>query len=561
VPFNLTRFLPIAVVVLVASWLVLMSPALVWSVAGDDSYYILESGPVFEGSAWTALVRHFTDAFQFSGQPRTTALGYAERRILAMGVMQAAASTAVAPWVYWAITKLAMIALAMVSVYVFVRTIRVATTDGAVGRIPASTALLLVLVVASMLPAFVTTQASGYSNGWLFYPSLSILPFSIFLLSAALAVALVRRLDRSWRWLSLVVPLGVVGGFAVTFAYEVYVVIVPVIIGAVVIQPWNRDTDRRRQLRSRAALVVSFLVPFASMFGWARWRIAQMPCFEDDSCYSGTVVNLALQPIVTSFFGVFPGTTWEWAVTGGERWDRDPWALLPASIVVALVFVASSLAVGAAILRRSPRSVDVQSAGGEVPTRGSLLWLVALFLGLAAAASTLTAITETAQPRLEILAVPYRTGAIVGMAIAVATVLLAWVLVRALSREGRPVVPVAAAALSVGLVIAAAGSFMTNTTTSLVTRSTVNYQTLDRIHEAVARGNLTPEADALRCQTLRDYIELSTETGSSRGDRTIEMAYRAFTFYHGGVYCSEGVGLEGGLEELGADAGLVEKLI
>lgn len=537
--------LPMATVVFVSCWLLLMGPAIAWSVAADDSYYILESGPMLDGSAYNAIVRNFTDSLEFTGQPRTAAFAYAERRILAMIVMQAAVSTAVAPWVYWAITKLLLIGLVLLSMYVFIRTTRIADRERGPWQVSRSDATLVVFVVLTMMPALVTTQAIGYSNGWLFYPTLSILPLAVFLFFAALGIQLSRLLAGSWGWLALSLPLGFLGGFGVTFAYEVYVVFVPVLVGAVVIQPWVQSISVARQVKARVALLASFLIPFASMFSWARWRISQMACFSSDTCYEGTVIEFSFSTVYRSFIGVIPGSTWDWAISAGERWNREPWTILPAAALIGLLFVLAAAVIASAIKQRAWMAVQDNSTGIRETNVGNatIWWNVVLFAGLAFSASTITAITATAQNRIDILPVPYRTGAIVAIALAFAVVLAVWATIRSSAKNQSLLTQVAASSLAIGLLVAVPMSFVANTTTAQVTRSTINYQTIDRIHDAVARGNLTVEADSLRCQTLRDYIALSPEIGFGRGDRTIEMAYGAFEYYHGASFCSERVGI------------------
>lgn len=529
------RLRPLALAVYVAMILVVLAPVLLSSVGADDRYWLLIKGPQADGSFVSAFWEPIRHAFDFDNQPRSTALSFAERAVLAMTTMKIATALAIPPLVVWAAVKVALFVLMIVAARVFLGQIRYRGRDGAVrGLEPSSIAFVTILLPVTIAIGAKSQNVSSF-NGWNNYPTITYGAFSVYLLALALVLRLSRALDRRYaRGVVPVVALMAFIGFVLNLSYELTALIVPLTLVVLVLQPSaHLDGSLWRRWRGRATVFLSLAVSYTLVFWWIRRQISQMACRATDTCYEGTVVRIEPRTLLDNFVGALPGNN---AALVTEQVERAGVPFPHASVASAAVGV---LAVAAAwVLWSTWRRRD---GGGEAhdDTRG-LLAVVVVAATMAAGSTVITGISERAVEGLTDGSVSYRSGVVTWSSLA----LLGLVVVRLLARSRRRVVGLGAyLALTAVLVGCVALYLPRNVVSAQLNRAEASSVFADTIHSEVVTGDLKPRADARRCAAIAAELERHG-TGAMPGSvqPIIDGAYLSFEMFHDAPYCSTGIG-------------------
>ncbi|MFC5677326.1 hypothetical protein [Aeromicrobium endophyticum] len=536
------RVRPLAAAVYVATILVVLAPVLLSSVGADDRYWLLIKGPQADGSFVSAFWEPVRHAFDFDNQPRSTALSFSERAVLAMATMKVATTFAIPPFMVWAGVKIALFVLMLVAARVFLGQVRYRGRDGVVrGLEPSSIAFVTILLPVAIAIGAKSQNVSSF-NGWNNYPTIAYGAFSAYLLSAALVLRLSRTLDRRYaRGVVPVVALMAFIGFVLNLSYELTALIVPLTLVVLVLQPSGHpDGGLWRRWRGRATVFLSLAVPYTVVFWWIRRQISQMACQATDSCYEGTVVKIEPRTLLDNFVGALPGNNSALVTEQVERAGVPfPHASVP-SLVVAV------LAVGAAWVlwstwrgRETPdRETPDDPTSAHDDTRGLLAVLV-VAATMAVGSTVITGISERAVEGLTAGSVSYRSGVVTWASLA----LLGLVAVRLLARSRRRVVGIGAyAALTAVLVGCVTLYLPRNVVSAQLNRAEPATVFADTIHREIVTGELKPRADDRRCAALAAELVRHGDSMPASVQPIIDGAYLSFEMFHDAPYCSTGIG-------------------
>ena len=521
-----------------------LAPVLATSVGADDSYWILQAAGDNNGSYLTAFLTPLADAFEFEGQARTTALAYGERRVIALATMKLAVLFSVPPGVIWALLKVSLLVLSVAAVVFLLSQFRYRKPGGGISRISTSVIAFVALSLPLIGAIGAKAQTVGTVNGWMHYPSFTYGPFVVYLVVAACAIAAVRLADRRFGW--LVVPLalvGVIAGFALNLTYEFLALTVPVTFLAVLMQPLPDVSGLWRRWRGRVVVLGAFGGAYTATFLWIRYRISQMACQLDSTCYSGTVIDLNPRTLVYSFLGAFPGGIDSVLAEQFEATGRQADGATATSVLLG-VMAAGSLVVLCVLLfargdravsdwRTSPRSL----APGEAV---ALVRIAALAAFIALGASAIGGVTARAVELVTTTAIPYRSGVITWLSIALVLAIVLRILLATRSRWFAGAIGLLAATAAITVV---ALVFPQNVLSAQVNRANANVQLIDEMHREVALGDDSTRGDNRRCESIASYLE-GREAVSQRYIRSLAGAYGSFDYFYGAPYCSTGEGLE-----------------
>jgi hypothetical protein len=537
-----SRVRPLAAAVYVATLLLVLAPVLLSSVGADDRYWLLIKGPQADGSFVSAFWEPVRHAFDFDNQPRSTALSFSERAVLAMATMKIATTFAIPPFVVWAGVKIALFVLMLVAARVFLGQVRYRGRDGVVrGLEPSSIAFVTILLPVAIAIGAKSQNVSSF-NGWNNYPTIAYGAFSAYLLAAALVLRLSRTLDR--RYALAVVPVVALMafiGFVLNLSYELTALVVPLTLVVLVLQPaGDPDGGLWRRWRGRATVFAALAVPYTVVFWWIRRQISQMACQATDSCYEGTVVKLDPRTLLDNFVGALPGNN---SALVTEQVDR---AGVPFPHASASSLVVAVLAVGAAWVLwstwRGRETPDGTIADDRTPahddTRGLLVVLV-VAATMAVGSTVITGISERAVEGLTAGSVSYRSGVVTWASLA----LLGIVAVRLVARSRRRVVGIGAyVALTAVLVGCVTLYLPRNVVSAQLNRAEPATVFADTIHREVVTGELKPRADDRRCAALAAELVRHGDSMPASVQPIIDGAYLSFEMFHDAPYCSTGIG-------------------
>ncbi len=527
--------------------MVILGPVLFASIPGDDTYWITEQRAAID-SYWTAWWQPLPHAFDFTEQTRTTALGYAERRVLALFTMDAATLLSVPPYMIWAALKASLLGVTILSVAVFLKQIRFRDQLGAIRGLSRSTIAFITLAMPLTIALGVKAQNVGDLNGYNFYPSLTYGPFAGYLLTAALVLTLSRRLETSYRvWAAPVVILMMFVALVINLSYELVALAIPVATIVLLFQPFADAPTRWLRWRARLTVLVPLAVTYTAIFVWVRWRISGMACQATDTCYAGTAIDVSPRALVYNFLGSFPGNNGALVGEQARAAGRAFPGVSAFSVTIALIATLSLLVLWASWSARAKLTAESRHAAQEKDdtddSKGLLLVLgvgVLIVLG----STGITGITETAARMVDSAVLPNRNGVITWSALAFVGLVTVRLIMIARWQVLRPF---ALIGLSIVLVVGISLYLPRNVLSAQENRVLPFTLLVDTIHREVAMGDTSDVGDSRRCAAIADAfrgreIPSGTVTELNGVIRTLNGAYAAFDHYYGKPYCSKDLG-------------------
>lgn len=528
----------------VAMIVTILSPVLLAPIYGDDSYWVTSQRPIM--SYWQAWWEPVAHAFDFTGQPRATALAFSERRVLALFTIDTAKLFAIPPSLVWTVVKTLLIGVNILAVPVFLKQIRFRDRLGAVRRISRSTIVFITLAMPLVIALGAKSQNVGTVNGWNFYPTLTYGPFAGFLLMAALVLALSRRLESDYRtWAVPTIVLMMFFGFTINLSYELVALMIPVATFVLLVQPFADAPSAWLKWRARLTVMVPLGATYSAIFLWIRWRISGMPCHDTGTCYPGTEIDIKPRSLAYNFFGAFPGNNADFVGDQAHAAGRDFPGVSAFSITIAVIGTLALLGLCASWAARARQTRDAAANPSERDddTRGLLIVLAVAVL-IALGSSAITGITAATVQKITTPMLSNRNGVMTWMALALAGLTVVRLLMTA---RWKAVRPLGLIGLATVLVVGISLYLPRNILTAQENRLQHFRVLVDSIHHEVALGDTSATGDARRCAAIAAAYkpgkipsgEVTVVTGNIR---SLNGAYAAFDYYYGLPYCSQELG-------------------
>lgn len=525
--------------------LVILGPALLGPIAGDDTYWVTWYRPSM--SYWQAWWGPLPSAFDFSDGSRGTALALSERRLLAVFTIDAARLFAVPPFLVWAAVKTTLVGLTVLSVAVFLKQIRFRDRRGAVRGLSRSTTAFIVLAMPLTVALGVKTQNIADLNGFNFYPTLTYGPFAGYLLVAALVLSLSRRLESSYRaWAGPVIVLMMLLGLVVNLSYEMVALAIPVATLVLLLQPFPDAPTRWLRWRARLTVLVPLGATYTAIFGWIRWQIAALPCHATDTCYSGTTVEVEPRSLLFNFLAAFPGNNAALVDAQARAAGRAFPGVSSLSMAVAVLATLALLLLWASWTARTRLMPRVDESDRDVVSGDDskgLLVVLAVAALIAVGSAGIMGITETAANLVTSAALPNRSGVITWSALSLLGLVIVRLVTNARWRAARPVGLVTLAAV---MVVSISLYFPRNVLSTQENRVNAFLLLVESIHREVALGDLSKVGDDRRCTAIADFFrgrEIPSGVVPPTGVTwSINGAYEAFEYYYSKDYCSKELG-------------------
>lgn len=522
-----------------AALLAIMAPVLVHPIGADDTYWIVVSGPAYDGSILQGMLAELARTGDTSAsQPRFAQLSYALRRGSAIAILELSIRLGIAPWALWSLARIVLLVLSVIVVIWFLRRVRWFNRDGGEQRLSPASVTMMGLALPLVVALGATTQSVSSINGWLEYPLLTYPAVTIVFGSAALVLGLHQALERTtrpWQWVLLAAALAGVA-VALNNSYEIYWVAVPLAALVLFGAAWRRPR-RNGTRRALWVTLAAFFGVFALNFAIYRSLISNWNCDEQE-CYPGSQVELSLSTglsVVKNVVGALPLVHRPLAHEDAQEAGLAsiPWAT-PTSVLLAIVAVAM---LAALVRLTASRTEPSQTPPSE---RGALVLVALSGLGVALGSALITGINQRAPQLMGETWMPYRTGYVTWFGLSLAIVVLVrLIMIVATPRQSLTVVIAALTAVA-GVV---AVSYPQNESSTRANRILPANEVVNRVHWEVALGDLSAAGDSRRCVAIDDYRDARGDGSYAR--RTLVGADRAFRFYHGQPLCAAIGPLEG----------------
>ncbi len=521
--------------------LVIMAPALLSSVGGDDTYFILMSINAGGAGPFDALLMNLPELFvqDTSGeQPRTVPLAITARRLVAIIALWLGVTFDVPLAAMWAVSKVIFLLLTLLSVAVLLRQVRFRGADGDIRGLSRSSMAFVLLVLPLVTALGIKAQIVGGINGWIFYPVLTLTTIPTIFFTAALCLWLLRKLEVDFRrWvLPSVIVLAMVA-FILNYSYEFVAVAIPVSALAILLNPRPVVDDRWQRWRPTVAVAGALVGTFTVIFLINRWRLSQWPCIQDGSCYGGSLLEVNPISLARGLVAALPSSVTSTIETSMEVTGRSlPPFFTPFGVLVGVLALVLLAATWAAFRAREERIAPRLAAKEWLRTgpgrddRG-LVTVLAISAVTALGVSVVSGITSRAVAQVT-TEMSYRSGPAVWTDIALVVVTLLWMLLRRLSEVGSRVVAVAASTLAV---IAIAHLLPLNLAVAQAERASPRTQSIDAIHWDVVLGDLTERGAETRCANAEYYTSLVG--AGAYFSRTVRHANIAFEYFYGIPHC------------------------
>jgi hypothetical protein len=511
-----------------AAFFVLMAPILFYPLAGDDAHWLILKPTQHNNSLVDSFLQIVGSSYSFTGQPRTTSLASLFRVWQAMFVMNTSIFFAISPALVWSGIKIFLILAVIATLWLFLKRYRFRSRSGEIRNISSKTRLTLV----SLLPLFIATgfevPSSGLSNGWLFYPLLTYLPIAI---SVLVALALAKShalLTRNFA--KFVLPVSVslfLLAWALNLSYELWLISVPFALLFLLLDPVSKDNGTLRGLAPKLWVGGVFGGAFSAIFIWTRIQISMMPCFNTNTCYNGTVIDLKIETIVKNFTSAFPGQ-------GLEMMFLPETQEVPRSLVAVGVTASVILLLAISAYYAKQKSVEEISTEDKQNELRPLLTLAALMFFLAITSAILTGVTVRAFNSLIEPLNPYRSGPTITLALAFALAALTILLFRSLDRQKLFANSVKIAG-GITIVVLTASNFMMNIQETRAEASSPRHMLTQAIHREITLGASDEGAITRRCQLLEELRIVSSKESHRRWYST--GANQSFKLYWGTPFC------------------------
>jgi hypothetical protein len=525
--FLAKAFYPLVILGL-AAFFVLMSPIIFYPVAADDAYWLLLQPDNYNNSLSESFLRVIESSYSFTGQPRTTSLAVLIRVWQAMFVMNTAIFFAISPALVWSGIKIFLMMVVIATLWLFLKKYRYRSRSGEVINISSKTRRTIIVFLPILIATGFEVPSAGLSNGWLFYPLLTYLPIAIAVLVALGLIKSHDLLTRNFARNALPVSAFLFFlAWALNLSYELWLISVPFALLVLLLDPVSKSKGLLGGLMPKLWAGGVFGGAFSAIFIWTRIQINMMPCFDNNTCYDGTVIELNLENIIKNFTSALPGQ-------GFERMFL-PETQTPSRSLVA-VAVAASVALLLALLAyltklRSLTTLFNKSNQEEVR---ALLTLASLMFFLAISSAIVTGITERAGERLIDPINPYRSGPTISISLSVAAAALAIILIRYL--DGQKFVTNSIKIVGASLIVVlSASNFAMNNQETRNKASSPHHMITQALHREIALGATGKESVARRCLLIEEAKSVMSEDNQVR---FIPGAERAFALYWGTPFCS-----------------------
>ncbi|VXC35627.1 hypothetical protein [Aeromicrobium sp. 9AM] len=527
---------PILITLYVLVVLFLLAPVLLAPIGGDDGYWVLDTGPLTHGSLWQAFWQPLSVAFDFDFQPRTTALAFSERRILALLTMKTSIYFSIPPFIVWAAVKLALMGLSLAAVLVFLRALRFRDSSGAVRGLQRDTIAFVMIALPLTIAIGAKSQNVRSLNGWNFYPTLAYGPFAFYLLFAAFVLGMSRRLERNYRrWLVPALLSMTLMGVVVNLSYELLALSIPLNVMLLATAPRPAEGSLWQRWRAPFTVGATLALTYTTMFVWIRWQISQMACHASNTCYVGTVIEVRPRTLLNNLLGSLPGGTGDFVRERAELRELPYPGVTPLSVLLPIVATALMFALWAAWKARQDPDAGVAKPGGD--HRGTLL-VVAVGIVIALGSAVVTGINANAVQQLDTPMLSYRSNVVTWSALAMAGLAVVRLLV---TRAWAPLRVGALAALTALIVVSIAVNQPRNVFSANDDRIGTRSAFTDSLHREVAVADPSRAGDARRCTIITTLLK-RLDVVDPRTQRTINGAYAAYEFYHHEPFCSTGAG-------------------
>lgn len=520
----------------------LLIPVVAAPVHADDRYWYLMIGPRADGSILEVLRWSWERVPEEVQSGRLATLAGVERRLIGMGVIEAAVATATPIVVYQALVKLALVFGGVLTGVSYVRSLRWRSQDGRLTR--ASRRTLLLVGVATTLAAAIGAQAqSQFRNGWTSYAVLTYGAVIFIMGSVALLLWLTRLVaERAKATAAVSILVLLLLAVATNLSYELVYPAVPVAALALLVVPVTDGA--RRSVGRRAKLITgsAYLGGFLAIFVVIRLYLAEV-CASSE-CYEGAQPHVGLGAARTALLNLLtavPGAGGNELLADLDRvgWaDQYPVPPNAWSVLVGLGTLGALFAVWWAT--RPDPHVDIELGGknADGADRRAEATMLAVGGGLSLLVALGTAavmgISVQAQEIITEPGTPYRNTMVTWFGLAFCLVLVVRALTLAVPRRGGIVVWGALAVL-VGTV--GALTLPGNLMALRAYRVHPDLAVTEAINWEVALGDSTPESDARRCSVFRELADSMSDEWTR--SRIYSDANIAFRHYHGLPFCSD----------------------
>lgn len=519
--------------------LTILAPVLFSSIGADDRYWILEAGPRSAGSAWALFWEPLIHAFDFDGQARTTALTTAERRVVSLIAMETATLWAIPPAVTWSAVKVALLALAVVAVVAFLRQLRYRGRHGDILMLQPQTIAFIAIALPLTIALGAKSQNFASLNGWIHYPTITYGPFVVYLLVSAAALKASALLQTNYR--RRVIPIAAILAtlaLLINLSYEFLALSIPLSALVLALQPVPQVGSRSERWRGKVTVFLALAGTYTVIFLWIRWKISQMSCNLDGSCYTGNVVEFDPRTLFYNFVGALPGGTGAFVVESATKAGRSLPEVNASSITIAVLGVMLLVALWSSWnARRDLRIIgSVPTSKHEAGEARGLIVVIAVGLLIALGSAAITGISARAVELLQSPMLPYRNGVVTWSGLALAGIAA----VRLLTLSRWPLLRYTAVVAFLAVLVGGISLYLPrNIESALANRASIGTQLNDALHWELALGDESTAGDERRCDSLEEYA--ATYGPVSSAIRTLEAADSAYRFYHGRPYCSAGI--------------------
>jgi hypothetical protein len=537
----------LAILLLVTGAVVLLSPVLGAPLNADQRFMYLEATAQTDGT-WTRMFDvPLGQVGMRLNQGRFAPLAYLVQFISYTGVTELSIATGLPIAISQALQKLVLLALCLVAVLAFARSLRGRAASGELLALSRRTVRLI--GAATVLLTAVGTQAQLQPrNGWTTYAVLTygavIVGFGVCAIVLRLTQRLAQRPSIPWIVLSVVVMAVI--GFCLNSSYELYYVAYPMALLAVLVQPVAGSGLRRQAWLARAVVGGALSVSFIGVFLAVRVAVAAA-CADRNACYIGVQPRLGAGIFETwyyNFISSLPGTGLSHDST--EVADHGLGGL-PAAFSSALGVFAVLAAVGLVLVRLLVgRPGGARTGAGPIPTgaeelpggrRGltvALLQGAGLSLCLAVGSAAVMSVSAQAQDKIQGIGQVYRHTAVAWIAIAVVIALLFVALDLWLPGPAGSAlwggVAVACAVLGAALLPA-------NLAVTRAENIDVGNQAVAAIYREVILPDPTPEGDQRRCATQLQ-VRRSMRGDGSATRRLLAGAELTYLQHYGVPFCT-----------------------
>jgi len=521
----------------------LMAPVIVHSIGADDTYWILVSGPAFNGSVLEGVLAELARTGDTAAsQPRFAQATAGLRRGLAIAILEMAIRLGIEPAAIWSVMRVAFFALSLVVVVWFLSKLRWHSKDGEQQALSRTSLIWIALGLPLVTAMGATTQIVSSINSWLDYAPITYPAIAFIFGTAGIVLVVYEYIERHQRAWSTALAVFALAGLAVLVnnSYETYWLAVPLAAVALFARVWRRPSSPRSR-RALTLTSVGFFGVFVVNLAVYRSLVSLWNCGEEE-CYPGTQVSLSrpnLIAIAKNLIGSLPLVHRPLAQADAASVGVAslPW-LTTTGVFAALLAVGAYVAL-ALLVKRTPR-IDGEVSHVVRSDRSVLIVIVIASAGVALGAALITGINGRAPALIADTFMPYRTGYISWFAMSLG--ILALVRLAVVSLRPRAALYLSTVLLVLSTVVLAI-SYPQNEISARANSVEPRNEVVDRVHREVALGDLTESGDARRCQALADFLEERGE--GSYAARTIIGADSAFRFYYGAPFCISAGRLEG----------------